>query len=149
AAGHGDSATVAELLTKAPDVDVREGAWGQTPLMWAAAYNRVAAMDLLLKKGAGIEAASKIEDIPKQERELRTIMAGRTSSVAALKAAESPMASTTVTPNTTPAAPAAAAAAAAPARGAAPAAAPAAAPTRGAAPAAAPARGAAQAAGAR
>ncbi|HEY0931628.1 MAG TPA: ankyrin repeat domain-containing protein [Gemmatimonas sp.] len=128
AAGNGDSASVAALLDKGSVVDVRESAWGQTPLMWAAAYNRVAAIDLLLKRGAGIEAASKIDDVPKQERELRAEMAIRTRRVAALKAAESPMAPTTVTPNITPAAPGAPAAAAP----AAPAAAPAsAAPARG------------------
>lgn len=110
AAGRGDSTSVAALLDKGTPVDIRENAWGQTPLMWAAAYNRVTALDLLIKRGAGLEAASKIEDIPKQERDLRAEMAIRTRRVAALKAAESPMAPTTVTPNITPAAPAAAAA---------------------------------------
>ncbi|BAH39355.1 MAG TPA: ankyrin repeat domain-containing protein [Gemmatimonas aurantiaca] len=130
AAGHGDSASVAALLDKGAVVDVREAAWGQTPLMWAAAYNRVAALDMLIKRGAGIEAASKIEDVPKQERELRTEMAARNRRVAALKAAESPLAPTTVTPNITPVAAAPAAPAAAPVS-AAPAPAPAA-PARGA-----------------
>ncbi len=141
AAGHGDSLSVAALLDKGVPVDIRENAWGQTPLMWAAAYNRVAAADLLVKRGAGLEAASKIEDVPKFERDQRTELAMRNRRVAALKAAESPMAPTTVNPSITPApaaAPAAPAAAAAPAPAAAPAAPAAPAAGRGAAPGGAP-----------
>ena len=99
AAGHGDAETVRALLDKKVPVDVRETAWGQTPLMWAAAYNRVSAIDVLIKAGAGLEAASKIDDIPKQEREIRAELVARTRRVAALKAAESPLAPSTVTPN--------------------------------------------------
>lgn len=99
AAGHGDAETVRALLDKKVPVDVRETAWGQTPLMWAAAYNRVSAIDALIKAGAGLEAASKIDDIPKQEREIRAELVARTRRVAALKAAESPLAPSTVTPN--------------------------------------------------
>lgn len=99
AAGNGDAATVRALLDAKVPVDIRETAWGQTPLMWAAAYNRVAAIDVLIKSGAGIEAASRIEDIPKQEREIRAQLIARTRRVAALKAAESPMAPSTFTPN--------------------------------------------------
>jgi ankyrin repeat protein len=112
AAGHGDSLSVQALLDKGTPVDIRETAWGQTPLMWAAAYGRVTAMAVLIRKGAGLEAASRIDDIPKQEREIRTLLTARSRRVAALKAAESPLAPTTVTPNITPAAPPAAPAAA-------------------------------------
>lgn len=116
AAGHGDSLSVQALLDKGTPVDIRETAWGQTPLMWAAAYGRVTAMAVLIRKGAGLEAASRIDDIPKQEREIRTLLTARSRRVAALKAAESPLAPTTVTPNITPAAaPPPAAPAAAPA----------------------------------
>lgn len=108
AAGHGDSLSVQALLDKGTPVDIRETAWGQTPLMWAAAYGRVTAMAVLIRKGAGLEAASRIDDIPKQEREIRTLLTARSRRVAALKAAESPLAPTTVTPNITPAAPPAA-----------------------------------------
>jgi len=159
AAGHGNAESVRALLDKKVPVDVRETAWGQTPLMWAAAYNRVAALDVLIKAGAGLEAASRIEDIPKQEREIRAQLISRTRKMAALKAADSPFAPSTVTPNlpvgsgpvTGSAAPNAASA------GAAPAAAPSAAPPASAvsasaprasavpAPAAAPARPAAPA----
>ncbi|MCA2992468.1 ankyrin repeat domain-containing protein [Gemmatimonas sp.] len=99
AAGHGDAESVRALLEKKVPVDVRETAWGQTPLMWAAAYGRVSAIDVLVKAGAGLEAASKIEDIPKQEREIRTQLIARTRRVAALKSADSPLAPSTVTPN--------------------------------------------------
>ncbi|WP_396224645.1 ankyrin repeat domain-containing protein, partial [Gemmatimonas sp.] len=99
AAGHGDAESVRAVLDKKVPVDVRETAWGQTPLMWAAAYGRVAAIDVLIKAGAGLEAASKIEDIPKQEREIRTQLIARTRRVAALKSADSPFAPSTVTPN--------------------------------------------------
>jgi ankyrin repeat protein len=99
AAGNGNAETVRALLDRKVPVDVRETAWGQTPLMWAAAYNRVAALDVLIKAGAGLEAASRIEDIPKQERDIRAQLIARTRKVAALKAAESPFAPSTVTPN--------------------------------------------------
>lgn len=99
AAGHGDAETVKALLEKKVPVDARETAWGQTPLMWAAAYNRVAAIGVLVKAGAGLEAASRIEDIPKQEREIRAQLIARTRKMAALKAADSPFAPSTITPN--------------------------------------------------
>jgi ankyrin repeat protein len=98
AAGHGDPATVQALLDKGVPVDIRETAWGQTPLMWAAAYNRVAALDALIKRGAGLEAASRIEDIPARERQDRIALASRARRVAAMKAADSPLAPTGVTP---------------------------------------------------
>lgn len=104
AAGHGDSNTVAALLEKGVPADVREGAWGQTPLMWAAAYGRLGAMDVLIRNGAGLEAASKIDDIPKQERAIRAELVARSRKVAALKLAESPLAPSTVAPNIAPSA---------------------------------------------
>jgi len=130
AAGNGDASTVSALLDKQVPVDVRETAWGQTPLMWASAYGRIAAMELLIKRGAQIEAVSKIEDIPAREKSDRALLQQRARRVAALKAAENPAAANA----------AASAAAAAPARpaAAAPAAAAPAAPAA-AAPAAAPA----------
>ncbi|MFN5599930.1 MAG: ankyrin repeat domain-containing protein [Gemmatimonas sp.] len=105
AAGNGNAESVKALLDAKVPVDIRESAWGQTPLMWAAAYNRVSAVDVLIKAGAGLEAASKIDDIPKQEREIRAQMIARTRRVAALKAAESPLAPSTFTPTMPPSAP--------------------------------------------
>lgn len=92
AASNGDSATVAALLNKGAPVDVREAAWSQTPLMWAASANRVRAVELLLKRGADIEAVSKIEDIPAREKSDRALLTARARRVAALKAAEAPVA---------------------------------------------------------
>jgi ankyrin repeat protein len=105
AAGNGNAESVKALLDAKVPVDIRESAWGQTPLMWATAYNRVSAVDVLIKAGAGLEAASKIDDIPKQEREIRAQMIARTRRVAALKAAESPLAPSTFTPTMPPSAP--------------------------------------------
>jgi ankyrin len=49
----------AELLLKAgAAIDAREGFGGQTPLMWAAARRHPAMMELLISKGADINAAS-------------------------------------------------------------------------------------------
>ena len=90
AAQHGNPAAIAALLDAKVPVDIRESAWGQTPLMWAAAFGRVDAIDVLIKRGAGIEAASRIEDIPKQEREIRTLLTARARKVAALKSVEQP-----------------------------------------------------------
>ena len=56
------------LLDKGATSTRANGAWEQTPLMWAAAYNRVDAMQVLLKRGADIAAVSKVEDIPARER---------------------------------------------------------------------------------
>ncbi len=88
AAQYGNPAVIAALLDAKVPVDIRESAWGQTPLMWAAAFGRVDAIDVLIKRGAGIEAASRIEDIPKQEREIRALLTARARKLAALKAAE-------------------------------------------------------------
>lgn len=127
AAGHGDASTVSALLDKQVPVDVREAAWGQTPLMWASAYGRLAAMKLLITRGAQLEAVSKIDDIPAREKADRAFLQQRARRVAALKAAENPASA------------AANAAAAAPARPAPVAAAPVAAAPAAAAPATAPA----------
>jgi ankyrin repeat protein len=103
AAQSGSAAAIEALLDAKVPVDIRESAWGQTPLMWAAAFGRVDAIDVLIKRGAGIEAASRIEDIPKQEREIRALLTARARKAAALKAAEQPQ------PQPTTAAPAPAA----------------------------------------
>ncbi|NCW45506.1 MAG: hypothetical protein EBV77_08555 [Gemmatimonadaceae bacterium] len=53
----------------------------------------------LRSSSARTDSASRIEDIPKQEREIRTQLIARTRKMAALKAADSPFAPSTVTPN--------------------------------------------------
>lgn len=93
AAANGDGTSVALLLAGGAAVDEREEAWSQTPLMWAAAYNRVAAIKTLLDAGARIEAVSRIEDVPAMDRDQRAVLTARSRRVAALKAAEQPVAS--------------------------------------------------------
>lgn len=88
ASSNGDALTVAALLDKGAPVDVREGAWGQTPLMWAASANRLAALDLLIARGANLELASKIEDISAKEKAERAMLVQRGRRVAAMKAAD-------------------------------------------------------------
>src|SRR6185436_17908912 len=60
-------------------------------LMWAAAANRVAAMQVLIAKGADVKAVSNIENIPEREKTDRAALALRNRRVAALKAAEQPV----------------------------------------------------------
>ena len=88
AASNGDALTVAALLDNKASVDTREGAWGQTPLMWAASANRLAALDMLIKRGASLELASKIEDMSAKEKAERAMLVQRGRRVAAMKAAD-------------------------------------------------------------
>jgi ankyrin repeat protein len=59
AAMGGSTEVIAALLDSGAEVDVKEPAWGQTPLMLAAAQNRVDAIGLLLKRGANPTVAAK------------------------------------------------------------------------------------------
>src|SRR5690606_6493180 len=52
AVASGSVETVAALLDRGADIDARETSLEQTPLMWAAAYNRVPVLHLLLQRGA-------------------------------------------------------------------------------------------------
>ncbi|NUN97395.1 MAG: ankyrin repeat domain-containing protein, partial [Candidatus Omnitrophica bacterium] len=56
----GSTEAMTALLDAGAPVDSREGAWGQTPLMWAANYDRVEAVRLLIARGADIRAVSKV-----------------------------------------------------------------------------------------
>ena len=48
-------------------------AWGETPLMWAAAYNRVPGdPGCCWRSGADLKATSRVEDIAEQEADERT-----------------------------------------------------------------------------
>ena len=42
--------------------------WDETPLMWAAASNRVDALQVLVSRGADLKASSKVEDMPAREK---------------------------------------------------------------------------------
>ena len=58
-----DPAGTKALLDKGVPVDLRESAWGQTALMWAAAYDRVAAVEVLAARGASLKATSKVNNV--------------------------------------------------------------------------------------
>jgi len=51
------------LLEQGAPIDAREGAAGQTPLMFAAAYNRAAAVRVLLERGADPGTQTKVVDV--------------------------------------------------------------------------------------
>lgn len=110
AASSGDAATVNALLDKNAPVNAREAAFSQTPLMWAAAANRVSAITALVARGADLEAETRTQSIPEQEKKDRAYLVTRSRRLAAMKSADALSASTAVA-----AAPSAAAPAAAPA----------------------------------
>jgi ankyrin repeat protein len=65
AAQSGDPRTVTMLLEAGADVNARETAMGQTPLMFAAAHDRVEVVKLLIASGADVAATSKVVDLTK------------------------------------------------------------------------------------
>ncbi len=67
AAGAGSVDAVAALLDHGADVNAGEGAWGQTPLIFAAANNRVDAIRLLIKRGAKVDHATRTLDLSTQD----------------------------------------------------------------------------------
>ena len=74
AAGSGSAESVDALVAHGATVDAREAAWEQTPLMWAAAYNRRDAASALLAGGADFSLTSGVEDLierGKKDREER------------------------------------------------------------------------------
>jgi ankyrin repeat protein len=54
------------LLDNKADVNALESEWGQTPLMFAAASDRTAAVKLLLQRGADTKVTSKFVDLAQQ-----------------------------------------------------------------------------------
>ena len=92
AASSGDAATVEALIEKGAPVNGRESAFSQTPLMWAAAANRVSAITALIKRGADIEAETRTQNIPEQEKKDRAYLVTRSRRMAAMKSAEALMA---------------------------------------------------------
>jgi ankyrin repeat protein len=114
AASSGDAATIDALVDKGASVNVREAAFSQTPLMWAAAANRVSAITALVKRGADIEAETRTQSIPEQEKKDRAFLVTRSRRLTAMKSADALSASTAATaatPGAAQTAPAAASAA--------------------------------------
>ena len=64
AAQAGGAEAVAALLDHGADVDAREDTWGQTPLMFAAAANRPGPVNVLMERGADLEIATRVVDLP-------------------------------------------------------------------------------------
>ncbi len=64
AAQAGGAEAAAALLDHGADVDAREDTWGQTPLMFAAAANRLGPVRVLMERGADLETATRVVDLP-------------------------------------------------------------------------------------
>jgi ankyrin repeat protein len=67
AAGAGSTDAVAALLDRGADVNARESVWGQTPLIFAAAANRVAVATLLMRRGATVDLSTRTVDLTTQD----------------------------------------------------------------------------------
>ncbi|HIC53040.1 MAG TPA: ankyrin repeat domain-containing protein, partial [Gemmatimonadetes bacterium] len=63
AAAVGGETSVATLLDHGADVNAREASSGQTPLMFAAAYDRSAAVRMLLNRGADAAITTEVVDV--------------------------------------------------------------------------------------
>ena len=62
AAQAGNADALQSLLAHGADVNARDNAYGRTPLIFATSENRLAAMKLLLAKGADVAATTKVTD---------------------------------------------------------------------------------------
>jgi len=69
AAEAGSAAAVSELIEAGVEVDVRDQGAERTPLMFAAAYNRIDAMRVLLDAGADVSAQTRVIDYVERSRE--------------------------------------------------------------------------------
>jgi ankyrin repeat protein len=67
AAGIGDTATLGALIEAKANINAVDTAMKQTPLMWAAAANRLLAVKLLAAKGADLKMASRVDSIAAKE----------------------------------------------------------------------------------
>ena len=64
AAQAGSPDALQSLLGHGADVNARDSVYGRTPLIFATSENRLAAMKLLLAKGADVAVATKVIDYP-------------------------------------------------------------------------------------
>ena len=84
AAGSADPKAVGVLLDRGMDPDPRESAYDQTPLMWAAAYDHVEVVRLLLERGSDHTLVSRVEDIAARGREDQDAVRRRNARVDAM-----------------------------------------------------------------
>ncbi len=77
-----------KLLSHGADPDVRDFSRGQTPLMFAAARNRVAAIRSLTEAGADLGITSLILDVPDREKADREDGRRRSELMKTLRASE-------------------------------------------------------------
>lgn len=66
AAASGNAESVSALIAKKGDVNARETAWGQTPLMFAATENRADVIKVLVKAGADPKVATRSMDLTEE-----------------------------------------------------------------------------------
>ena len=64
AARAGNAEAVVALLDAGADVNAQESNWGQTPLMFAAASNRLGPVNVLMERGADLETSTRVVDLP-------------------------------------------------------------------------------------
>ena len=69
AAASGSAIAERSLIAHGADVNAKESAWQQTPLMWAANEGRIEAAQVLIDAGADLEAASAAVDVKTLEEE--------------------------------------------------------------------------------
>jgi uncharacterized protein len=67
AAGSGSADAVTALLDRGASVNALESSWGQTPLIFAAANNRVEVIKILIARGAELDLATRVQDLPAQD----------------------------------------------------------------------------------
>jgi ankyrin repeat protein len=89
AARTGSVETITALVERGADVNAREGAWEQTPLMFAASRGRVDAIETLLAARADASLTSKVQSFAELSRQERTTAAIR-DSVLAIFRSQSP-----------------------------------------------------------
>jgi ankyrin repeat protein len=90
AAGAGSTEAVAALLDHGAAIDVRERNWGQTPLMFAAAANRIGPVNVLMERGADLEVATRVVDLPALDAEDRAAAYRRQEVLDGFRAAAPP-----------------------------------------------------------
>jgi ankyrin repeat protein len=63
AAAAGDTRSITSLIENGADINARDGAKGETPLIFAAGFNRTDAVKLLLARGADHKVTTKVVDL--------------------------------------------------------------------------------------